>query len=491
VNAQDSFGWSPIHYACLTSQAIFLKLIQSKANFQAKTHLGATCNDLKRFTTLDEEGSNCKQHIQIEDELGNIVPLADLSPEHLKELTGLDHYKDHLYFPQDKWKKLWKATYIESTDSEILALKRHAEIQDLEKPPRLTIAKCRDLMKAGILFYELQAGEEIFPGKVIGLYSGEIFKYHGMYQNNIKNCFTPETDAYALGDISARKIGNAMRFMNCGFPNVVTTEILINGFPQGVCIATSHISQGESLQWDYGYFHTIGRTFYIPLSQDKVINFYSQGRNALFQSLKNINSNPNFDCFKFFDLTSKLDFLRNNPTILLFLHLKNILPIRESRQYLINDQLVEKGFFILGVNYSITDLIMDFEKSITQYTTKEKQMIKNSVLEQIGSVPFCQILKYLSLFNQRPSISEESLTELKNSLSTYDFNEDSEFPLSDDYFARSAVDLAKLIFKKFDYPMDEIKTLFETAPEHAIASSDLKNKLISNIDNSSRNNNRK
>lgn len=397
INEQDQFGWSALHHAALGSQAVFDRLVAHGADRNLRTRLGATADDLKALISLDSEGSSIKN--------------VTIPPE-----AKLSHYRDLPYFGPHSYKDLWQLQR-DPLD------KTMGEIQNgsLKLPPlKFTVVK----MPEG--YYGLTTDQEIGPRRVIGAYAGEFYQTKKKEYRPFLEVFSPEckkATAYLFQRINAREMGNATRFINCGFPNLAPGAAHFPGVEQPILFAIETIKKGECLYFDYGC--DAADIIFGPqiiYNKEKMHAFFKPGLNALLKKLAKFSEDRSFD-YEFVRFTTFLFFPLNNPIALLHLHYAEIVSAKVWLKCLWESQ-----------NHTAVDIwarghgreALNLKALLTRVVLCEHRMPKN--LLPVNKQFFRKHLESLTLmkFSKALELMEKSFGEegILQQLETYDWTQD-------------------------------------------------------------------
>lgn len=195
LDKRDAFGWLPIHHAALASSEIFELLVKKRADTQAKTPRGGTCEDLRHLAGLEE----------LSVSLSNLRVETD-DKTHVRfdyKQFGMTKYTDRCYFAGDDLKKLWMQTGTNEVpvfDKELYKADSH--------PPKVVLKRTVSPSKNWGVF----AAEHLAIGR-------GLFFYSGQYSDSTVRASLPTLLSkklvrrpYVLGDVDAEKVGNAARF---------------------------------------------------------------------------------------------------------------------------------------------------------------------------------------------------------------------------------------------------------------------------------------
>lgn len=441
LNAQDQYGWTPLHHAALTSKVIFDRLCELGADQTAKTKLGDSYLDLQRMVGL-EDNLPAKQAVKIEVEEGNFVAISEISQEALQRLTGIECYREDPYFSPDQLKQLWMVERGEdhfSPNIEQMVADKFAQYQ--ANPPQLLIAKNKELEKRGIPFYELRAGQDLQEGEVIGQYGGTLVtpakNFSVSYADQMSSAIE---DDYELDGFSAKTYRNAIGWANRGFPNIFLRSSSVRGEKRKLFLPLRLIKSGEPLLWEYGVEHSTGWTVQLPLGREEMeACFKNQDMRALAKKCDTTGlmlfgkRNPLFSDF-LNHISSKHyhTFAVNSPTMMLYLHYTNLVDIKDS-QNLIADETYYKmaGEHAWGV-FATAKYIEACDKKLAIYSDEDKQLIYRNIADKVGNFNLATILKYITIichYHPQP-INQAFLTDIADSMSDYVPTEDPNFPLS-------------------------------------------------------------
>ena len=437
INAKDAFGWTPLHHASLTSEAILSRLVQMGADVGAKTTLGATFTDLQRYVTnIDSRAT--KRNVRIEITHDIYKDIAEVDSEELRRLTGLELFREDLYFPPGTYDKLWMAEgYENHLFDSIATLLKPKLTQFLEAPPRLVISICRELEDKGVPAYELRADQSIEANTIICQYAGAVIRKPVDSFTCIADRFLPSLDCYEYDLVTPQKIGNEARFSNRGFPNSQMVSIIVDGISRSYLLAARPIDEAEGIVWDYGFTDLSGWTRQLPLNVSEMEAYFKRGPKkpgfptgqielSIFQQLAEV---------------TKSRYAIESPNMMLYLQLRGLVTTKSIKKMISEDGFKNTHGPFAWLASAITQLISEFDSAIGTYTAKEQQCIRGFVLNQIGRVNLDAILTFMSLLASNPpqTINNEVLEGIKSTLADFESARDPRFPLTREYVVKSTI----------------------------------------------------
>ncbi len=401
LNARDTFGWTPLHHALLSSEQVFKRLQELGANMQARTALGDDCHDLQKYVGRVRE-QRSKAHIHLNIPGLAAKTLGELSAEQMKTTLGIDCYTDIVLYPPEHYRILWGHVPSDKPDDRYLA-KAYEEWK--ANPPELMVAECEELKGKNQRFLGLYAkGNGIRAGTVLGVYSGVFDPRTTPQFYSFSDHFThPETHkSYSLGGNNCEHVGNAMRTANCGWPNSFVIE-LKDGTERFLLIAGEPIK--NEVLWCYG----IGMSplvfgAQVLLGAEEMRDFFKPGLTRIIQRQHQLSEAPQDTIPKIAEVylyKERSLYPLHCPGALLDLHFRSIVPVQEWWELLKNPDKHEIiGSYIQRVRtlglamLCVIKRVLDFEKRFAS-NNKIRNEIAAWVLRSIGTLTIMQILKGL------------------------------------------------------------------------------------------------
>ncbi len=441
LNAQDRFGWTPLHFAALSSSKLYDKLIGYKANQNVLNRQNCTAQDLlklaQRKTHLDYSTKVFLKSLSCE-----IYPLSSLTEQQIQETLGI-LYRDISYYPPSTFSDLRTQTAtVESTFIDHLFFDLFKQMR--ENPPALCIQECTDLQGVVKDAKELVAMEEIPFSRLIGSYSGTYCskKPDLLFDNSEKgfqSFMENRAAAYLLSPIFADEIGGALRFANAGFPNAHHVKVTVEGVPQSLFFSGG-IRKSEPILYNYGPdMPYLGYGKQIVLGKEEMRQFFARGLdNVLKADTENTKARSKRK-FQAQDLIEgelygqRMVYPLTVPAAILDLHFNGIVSAKEwttvihsSLQECIDD-FVAKNCLIMQVLLCFLGSLHDFDHALEQSGQKKKASLW--VLDKVGSLTIIQIMKIFKSYSTG-SDWDQFILEKEKWIETYDWKQDPNPPLS-------------------------------------------------------------
>ena len=193
----------------------------------------------------------------------------------------MTHFRDDIYFPNPR--DLWDQE--EPDDSTLNKMK----VNSLDKMPnkKLNIVSVKE---GG---FGLEAVDSLEVGTVIGIYAGEVTPEKGASSHRtFLSKFNPQTieaTEYLYLESDGRKIGNHLRFAQCGLPNVAPLSVTHLGAKKTIYTVVRKINPREPILVNYGaaydqlvfgpqrlYFRTELREIYKTQGFDQIMMFFEK-----------------------------------------------------------------------------------------------------------------------------------------------------------------------------------------------------------------------
>lgn len=407
INDPDAYGWTPLHHAAFTSDEIFQKLLACGADRSCLTLMKGSTDDLKALSSWEGKALSL-EHVSYEGK--------PLSAEIAKAEFNLS-YRDIPYYSQ--LKPLWQQ---EQFQEEPLA--NHLILRLRHRIPKVVISAI-DKAKG---IYGLAAGEELPAGTVIGeyggAYSGETSGFETFFPEGAKKF------AYFFNGFDAREVGNATRFMNCGFPNASPLPMVENGVAKVIFVAHQLIQKGEPILYNYGgkaYDVTCGPQ--ILFNRDQMHAFFKPGLEAILKENDAVDQQISRSRTKdqATDLYLKRAQLRchtvfplDNPLALIDLHFSGTVPAKDWFKLLIHlnhPSVLEWAKQIGMIAYSrVCQLTLRLAKIDCNIQTKAKEW----VLERCQTATLMNLMKGIEWIAEDPKL----IDEIDDRLKSYDWKLD-------------------------------------------------------------------
>ena len=458
VTTSDQRGWTPMHHAVLRAPHLLPVLRAKAAGVRLENSMGMTPEDLERligrtFCSLSASRTFFKTP-------QGYVPfsgLRDLST------TGIKVYTDDPIFPPEEWRNLWEQVPPSIELGGVEEKIKREYFKWRENPSVLKVAPCPQLQGGASPSFGLFAAKTIYPGTVIGEYSGVVVD-----SKKYKDCSLRETcgqlseeTAYVMDSHDARNVGSATRWINCGFPNAIGGDVFAFGAKRYALMAVETIKAGEEVLIDYGISQAalVFGTQKL-LRRERMEAFFQSGLEPLVQQFLKLCKIRKVLSIQCCDHVGKILFPLDNPMALLYLHFKKLVSaaewfeaIRLDSENPIFSHWIKKNTDLSWAVRSILMRILHFEKEL-ENLQELKEPISHWILAQIEKLSVMQILKGLDLIGLAVSSRELTMEnwerysfQLGEQLSSYNWIEDEEGPMS---FERRYQDYKK-VFSSLDF----------------------------------------
>lgn len=427
LNAKDEFGWTPLHHAALTSDAIYQMLSSHGASKTALNCGNGTAEDIKNLVSHDVPSPSASKITVFQDN-GQATPLLNIAKENIKSILGISEYRDFNYFSRKEYKHLWKAFKSDDCSDSLFYT------QFLENPPLLGIRQCKELKGITESSKELIAMENLPAGRVVLPFSGVI-------DHNPKtpkpetfascyNGYSIET-AYQREKLFSHERSNALIYANFGFPNLIHMKVLAGGMKCGLFLSAG-IRKGEPLLWDYGPampWLTYGKMHIF--AKETMREFFKNGLQYILNTLKTIRSeNPLIASI----INARLRFPLSAPAAVLDLHFNRLVSANDWHEHLrceINSPILQwvslNPFETIHLRCLLKSVIT-LEAAIDD-NTNLRNLISTWVLKNNGQLSIMQILKIFENIKLQIKTSSSIdwkvfLTEQEILIAHYDWNQD-------------------------------------------------------------------
>ncbi len=423
----DNFGWTPLHHAALSSEAIFEDLINHGAPIHLKNKANGTPMDIKNLVSFIVPSTSASKTTVFMDNNQTIL-VSKIAPENLKSILGITEYRDCNYYPKSEYKYLWTAPNPQ--------LYSHTSLHEVwvENPPRLGIRPCKELMHISELSKELIAMEDLPLGCQIGAYPGEVD--HNLQRTKVKtfaqtfNQYSKEA-AYNRTTLFSHERSNALIYANFGFPNLIPLEVIAGGNKIGMFVSGG-ISKGDPLLWDYGPGMTwlsYGKTHLFD--KNHMRSFFRKGIDAITAEIHaKETSNPIISILT----RCRLLFPLSAPAAILDLHFNNLISASEWKGSLVKDknpfilEWIKQQPFATTYLRCFLKCILDLEAAIGS-NNELRALLNPWVIEKNNELSIMQMVKVFE--NIKEELKKNSQTDWTSFLKqqetlieNYDWNHD-------------------------------------------------------------------
>jgi len=428
INAADEYGWTALHHAKFSSEAIYQMLMAANANQEnqaCQTNLYGSPDDLK---TLTAEGvkAGSLSNVSFEGKA--------LTEERAKEAFGMKAYRDISFFPAQYLKNLWQQ---EKSVEEPL-INRVVEAFKSRSPKFVISSIAKD-------FYTLTAEEDLEAGTLIGEYGG-IFRKTGRF-SFFPFAFPVNNEAqsgYQFSIWDAREVGNLTRFINCGFGNVSALPYVQNGINKVIFVAYDKILKGQPILFNYGAkaYEVTYAAPQILFNRDEIHNFFKKGLKNIEKEIQAADkeamaANPmNVQIRHYLKRLNVRDhslFPLDNPMCLIDLHVSGIVPAKdwlkvlmERNEIIVLEWVKAHGlitqFYLMELAIRVEQLDRDIKKNAPDHYPLFLNWVQGR----------CQTLKIMDLMKGMDWIEEALVTEknpklideIDERLKSYDWTKD-------------------------------------------------------------------
>lgn len=377
LNASDAAGFTVLHHAAFSTNTLFEMLLKNGIESRRATHWFGTAQDLKDLTSL-ESTLLAPNKVFVEDAAGRLETIQQLGPARVKEMLGFT-YRDIPYVPL----KMYHVFWLENCDKEL----RPKEALETPHFPSVTIKACKEL---GENQQQVVAQELIAQQTILGFYSGEFC------EEKLKD------DAYQMGDIDARQMGNFTRCINFGWPNCVQMESYRKGYRFTYLISLSAIQKDEPLQFNYGLRHSLAlKEPHKILGSEKMHLHFKKGLAHCIQETDRAIKNQKFSAY---DLYAKLRFPLEAPGALIDLHFRGSVQAQDWLNIFHSPDSKLPRFFLNWKQqfarehwdvYSLVLQITYFEYKMAGHAHRETAV--KWILDSIGTYSVIQIIKGIEM----------------------------------------------------------------------------------------------
>lgn len=446
LEAKDALGWTALHHAAIVSEEMYDRLVDKGAKVDIGNTYGATP---RHFLEQIKPKQVCWAADRIFVQNGaKTTPLSKLSPSAITKCLGLSTYRDSTYCPPNA------IDILRHIPEDMVKIMPKEQIERYQKqPPQLRIQDCRALQKFSRA-KELVAAEKIAANTLVGFYGGayipEIPKTFCDTQEVLRGLFRDNAlIPYLFNRVSADPTGNAMRFANRGFPNLISMFIIRDGTPQPVFIAGKEMQNGESLLWNYG-LGLCAMSYVQPaliLGREELHAFYSAMpfserfarieksiRQCAHQSPKTFD-----DLVKVFFEFECVLYPLGFPLAILDLHFNQIVLAKSWHEYLTNATMfLEKVSQVspTGVSLliSLCRCIFNFESAFEKKEIENKETVRTALVQWIngkmGTLSLVQFMKAFELYAQSQEPWTRFIEMTEQTIVDYNWETDEMAPLS-------------------------------------------------------------
>jgi Ankyrin repeats (3 copies)/SET domain len=410
---KDSYKWTALHHAAISSNEIYELLKASGASIHAYNAAGGTPNNL--LNLVNEQLSifaPSQVRIICQDKIVRGVDNV-LKSNLLKEEMGLTVYRDIPYYQPDAMKTLWEQN--PETDNSCFAqtIMVKAWQKYIKGRPNLLIKNSEELAHVSERTLGLFADTDIPSGDIITIYSGAVKGVKNL-PNSFKEHFNSEfsKEIYLLDYTNATDYGNASRYANWGWPNATIQNFYVDGALHHALVASEPdgITAGEEIYWDYGIY-CIDLAFGKQkiLGREKMREFFSCGLQQCFHKVSGFSSPvvSITDLMGRIIVMQRVMFPLNSPTALLDLHFNGLVGADEwyeavlhARENPVTDGWERHNRNIMTYMRSFLKRIIAVEDS-TKGNIQIHSLLKNWVLDNIGELSVMQILKGFDILKER------------------------------------------------------------------------------------------
>lgn len=451
LNLPDEFGWTPMHHAALSSEAIYRRLLREGASVTSLNAMRGTPQDIY---SLAHTPAKLRPPTVFLAESDALIPTTDLSSEQLRRLS-LEEWRDAPFYPPCFWNILWNKIQ-NPRDRDGMYQGAYGEF--CRSRPKLLIKEEPGLQGCLTAPMGLFAGQPIQPGMVVTEYLGDYslkdVNSWGLTLIEAQKRKSEEM-AYFLPPYDAKNKGNSARMANFGWPNCIMIDVVDRGCQRCLLIACKEIREGESILWDYGINSTeVTLGVQRILGEEEMLQFFAQGFDVAMQ--KYLAAERLLTKSKTNSLTPQmyygsmltaghLLFPLSCPAALLKLHFTGLVPakiwdrlLKEPTPGLISAWCEENSHASWIVRSFITR-ILELDEVLSQCPGLQKK-VSEWVQSNIGHLSMLHILKGMEMIRES-SLSEENWPAFKltldEKLSHYVPEQDENGPLS---FERRVLD---------------------------------------------------
>ncbi len=481
LNAQDIFGWTPLHFAALVSEQLYDRLITRGANPKILNRQYGTAENVRTLT--QRECFKFPKNVFVKNSEGKLTPLAKLTSRQIRDTLGI-LYRDIPFYPPSAYGQLRSAQVDGSYSiNKIFDLYRN-------NPPAVVIQECQALQSVAKGAKEVVAKDDIVKGQPVGSYCGLYQNYlisryafsDASFHAYIEEC--SDEIAYGFYPFEAHEMGNFMRYSNCGFPNLVGIKIMVEGTEQFLFLSGG-IKKNEPLLWSYGpemSYLAYGKQ--VILGLDEMRKFFAPGFAHLISEDKKIwdseeDTNPNskMGLDKWIEAKmyhERLIFPLSAPSAILELHFNGIISASEwHRELLLKDnksicRLVQDSYNRMCLLLCFLNSTIDFDRAITSSNAPKTRVCK-WVLEKIGVLTMMQIMKLFDTYSEAVNVKgcvdwDEFILEEEKKIANYDWKQDPLAPITMKKAKHASLEFFKHLPKKNQ--IESLLNSYEALKDH-------------------------
>jgi hypothetical protein len=470
ITSKDSKGWTPLHYAAVFSDEIYLYLlekIKKSEKFQEPlTNLGATAEDLRMLTGKIPSLHNKK--VTFLDQKGEVHKIGLENLSEFAKLCSFSRYMDEPLFCGKFLKELWCDLSTEDISAfEPIYNKICCEI--LKNPPALIITEDKAMKeKLGETspFYTLLAGEDLEGRRGIEFTGRHTTFARGFWDDCVEG--RVGDGRWAMDGFDAKQEGNAARFINDGWPNMAIIYVHnFRGLVERIFfVTTEKVEANQPLYFDYGtnardkwgIKHVIGNLENMceffkknspELLLDRIIGIQTELKNAM---LKASNQKTDENQIKLLcegvclyeSLKAKWQYALSTPTALIELTVRRIVKPSIWKAYLekINKQFGDESYDLFVWQMNLIKLLIDFDNKLTMLVENEKgkelyAVISDYISSLHGKLKVTKIIKAIEMITKLEKFNLEDfkllMNQMQSEMPSYDWTKDEDFPLLEQY----------------------------------------------------------
>ncbi len=450
LNARDSFGWTPLHHALLSSEAVFRRLQDLGASLTIPTEMGEDCHELQKRIGRVNDQRTLRTTFVMQD--GQPKKLSALSQDDMQRALGNVRYTDCVLYSPEHYRHLWQQQ--PSRDPVILTFHCAAYQEWKKNQVELQIRECEELKGKNLRVLGLYVRNMVKAGTPLGIYGGLYQPWQMKNLFNLADYFSEEqrNADYLLGSVNAAHAGSAFRIVNCGWPNTVASPLL-GGDSHVIFIAGEEIEKRKEIRFCYGIA-------YAALSFGAQVVLGAKEMREFFQRcpLQKLFSEYRTNCLRTASITNRdislkeyaetmiqkdrLFFPLSCPAALLDLHFRSIVPADQWGIILSKpeeDMNIKEFIDIYGIlAWAVRALIKRIEQFEERFSNTEiKKEIGKWVLGSIGTLTIMQILKGLQILGgEKEKLNSENIEKRLQELDSWlrreytDWTQDKEAPLN-------------------------------------------------------------
>ncbi len=405
LNARDSFGWTPLHHALLTSEEIFRRLLELGASLNAQTAMEEDCYELQQLIGRVKVQRSLPTTCLVMQE-GQPKKLSTLSQEDMQRALGIELYTDSVLYQPEYYRHLWQRQPSDSSSHLPMAAYRNW----IKNPPvEFLIRASEELKGKNPMPLSLHVDHAVNAGTALGLHGGLFKPLQGKHCFNLSDYFTKDKleDAHLFETNDAAHAGNAVKFANFGWPNTLAVHIR-DGSSQVILIAGEQIEAKGELRYTYGLTYAL-LTFGAQalLGAEEMREFFKRRPLTQFFSeyhahceKRVINTVTDYAQSQLHG--DRLLFPLNCPAALLDLHFRSIVSAKEwenllskPEEYPLVTGFLSYAGILGGAVRAMIKRLVQFEERLSNANLRNA--IGSWVLKSIGTLTIMQILKGLQI----------------------------------------------------------------------------------------------